>query len=303
MARHPLFNPVASDTDARFVLPLFEGEPPTWLTRSETRMAITCRDQGLKPISELAETRLALGAIDRLVSRGLIAICAFTPTDAALITGAFSGYDLTIALKAAELMARQRKGAGTPQAANAEHFATMVQERLTVQSSLALLDSAFAHQGKGENAASKNAILESLIIEASHNAHNTDQIVNGQVAQESDVGHSTSIRLNYPLVALGASAHCHYPTIAKAMGANLIVLKDIDVAGAAAAGSTQISDPASPSPCQVMGFTVFICCQVQWILIRWMLPSTMPKNTPWKMPSKRLKPLAPMALLSHQIAR
>ena len=239
-----LLNPVASDTDARFVLPLFEGEPPTWLTRSETRMAITCRDQGLKPISELAETRLALGAIDRLVSRGLIAICAFTPTDAALITGAFTGYDQSIALKAAELMARQRSGAGTPQAANAEHFAKMVLERLTVQSSLALLDSAFAHQGKGENAASKNAILESLIIEASHNAHNADhnnngQTVNGQDAHQTDALVSTSIRLNYPLVALGASAHCHYPTIAKAMGANLIVPEDADVAGAvgAAAGS------------------------------------------------------------------
>ncbi len=81
--------------------------------------------------------------------------------------------------------------------------------------------------------------MESLIIEASHNAHNADQTVNGQDASQSDVLVSTSIRLNYPLVALGASAHCHYPTIAKAMGANLIVPEDADVAGAvgAAAGS------------------------------------------------------------------
>ena len=233
-----LLNPVASETDARFVLPLFEGEPPTWLTRSETRMAITCRDQGLKPIAELAETRLALGAIDRLVSRGLIAISAFTPTDAALITGAFSGYDRDIALKAAELMARQRSGAGTPQAANAEHFAKMVLERLTVQSSLALLDSAFAHQGKGENAASKNAILESLIVEASQSAHD-NTATHGDDQGQTDALVSTSIRLNYPLIALGASAHCHYPTIAKAMGAELVVPEDADVAGAvgAAAGS------------------------------------------------------------------
>ena len=234
-----LLNPVASETDARFVLPLFKGDPPTWLTRSETRMALTCRDQKLKPIAELAETRLALGAIDRLVSRGLIAISAFTPTDAALITGDFTGYDQSIALKAAELMARQRSGAGTPQAANAEHFAKMVLERLTVQSSLALLDSAFAHQGKGENTASKNTILESLIIEASQNAHNADQTVNGNDQGQNDALVSTSLQLNYPLVALGASAHCHYPTIAKAMGANLIVPEDADVAGAvgAAAGS------------------------------------------------------------------
>ena len=240
-----LLNPVASETDARFVLPLFEGDPPTWLTRSETRMALTCRDQKLKPIAELAETRLALGAIDRLVSRGLIAISAFTPTDAALITGDFTGYDQSIALKAAELMARQRSGAGTPQAANAEHFAKMVLERLTVQSSLALLDSAFAHQGKGENAASKNTILESLIIEASQNAHNADQTVNGNDQGQNDALVSTSLQLNYPLVALGASAHCHYPTIAKAMGANLIVPEDADVAGAVGAAAGSIRQRAS----------------------------------------------------------
>ena len=243
-----LLNPVASDTDARFVLPLFEDEPPTWLTRSEKRMALICRDQGLKPIAELAETRLALGAIDRLVSRGLIAISAFTPTDAALITGAFQGYDRSIALKAAELMARQRNGAGLPQAANAEHFAKMVLERLTVQSSLALLDSAFAHQGKGENAASKNAILESLIVEASQIAHGGQVIHDDQNNGDhpsSDALVSTSIRLNYPLVALGASAHCHYPTIAKAMGAELVVPEDADVAGAVGAAAGSIRQRAS----------------------------------------------------------
>ena len=231
-----LLNPVASETDARFVLPLFEGEPPTWLTRSETRMAITCRDQGLKPISELAETRLALGAIDRLVSRGLIAISAFTPTDAAIITGAFEVYDKSIATKAAELMARQRTGAGTPQAGSAEHFAKMVMERLTVQSSLAILDSAFAHEGKGEQAASKNAILEQLIINASKaaQADSTDQ------DHDDDVLVSTSLKLNYPLIALGASAHCHYPAIARAMGAKLIVPEDADVAGAVGAASGSI---------------------------------------------------------------
>jgi len=231
-----LLNPVASENDARFVMPLFAGEPPSWLTRSEARMAITCRDSGLKPVAELAETRLALGAIDRLVSRGLIAISAFTPTDAALITGAFQGYSRETAIKAAELMARQRNGAGLPQARDAEHFARMVLERLTVQSSLALLDSAFAHQGKGEGAASKNTILEDLVVGASKKAHDFSHS-NGTDHDSALV--STSITLNYPLIALGASAACHYPAIAKAMGAELIVPEDADVAGAvgAAAGS------------------------------------------------------------------
>ena len=225
-----LQNPVATAQDGRFVVPLFSGEPPKWLTRSETAMAIQCRDAGVAPVTDLAQTRLALSAIDRLVGRGLLAISAFTPTDAALILNLFDGGDRNIAVKGGELMARQRTGAGVAQASSPENFATMVMKRLTVQSSLALLDSAFAHQGLGEGEASKNRFLEMMMTNASHLAHG---------GEETASLVSTQVGFNMPLVALGASAHCHYPAIARAIGAELIVPEDADVAGAvgAAAGS------------------------------------------------------------------
>jgi len=144
-----MLNPVPSGLDGRFVLPLFDGEPPSWLTRSEATMARQCHEKGLQPIASIAQTRLAIGAIDRLVGRGLLAISGFTPTDAALILGQFKGMDKSASLKGAELMARQRTGAGLAQAENAERFAEMVLERLTVQSALALLDASFAHQDMG----------------------------------------------------------------------------------------------------------------------------------------------------------
>lgn len=224
-----LLNPVPSSLDGRFVLPLFEGEPPSWLTRSEATMARLCVEKGLQPIASIAQTRLAIGAIDRLVGRGLLAISGFTPTDAALILESFKGMDKNASLKGAELMARQRTGAGIAQAENATLFAEMVLERLTVQSALALLDAAFAHQDMGENAASGNMIIESLIADAAKTKSktSTQPIVR------------TSIELERPLIALGASAGCHYPAIAEVLGAELIVPSDADVAGAvgAAAGS------------------------------------------------------------------
>ncbi|NDA08800.1 MAG: hydantoinase/oxoprolinase family protein, partial [Alphaproteobacteria bacterium] len=224
-----LLNPVPSSLDGRFVLPLFEGEPPSWLTRSEATMARLCVEKGLQPIASIAQTRLAIGAIDRLVGRGLLAISGFTPTDAALILESFKGMDKNASLKGAELMARQRTGAGIAQAENATLFAEMVLERLTVQSALALLDAAFAHQDMGENAASGNRIIESLIADAAKTKSktSTQPIVR------------TSIELERPLIALGASAGCHYPAIAEVLGAELIVPSDADVAGAvgAAAGS------------------------------------------------------------------
>ncbi len=231
-----LLNPVPSDTDARFVLPLFTGTPPAWLTRSEQKMAAICQEKGVSPIADLAETRLALGAIDRLVARGLVIIAAFTPTDAALILNKFDGYDRNAAIKAAELMARQRTGAGIAQAQDATHLANMVMERLTVQTGLALMDSAFAHEGLGENAASKNNILEKLIVEAAANVHRGQHKAAGLIA--------TSIKLERPLIALGASAACHYPAIASAMGAELIVPEDADVAGAVGAAAGRIRQRA-----------------------------------------------------------
>ena len=228
-----LLNPVPSGNDARFVMALFEGAPPSWLTRSEGKMAITCRDAGLKPIADIAETQLALGTIDRLVARGLLAISAFTPTDAALILGKYDAANLDAATIGAKLMARQRTGAGRPQAADANAFAAMVAEQLTVQTALALLDSAFAHEGMGENTARKNLVLGKLIGDAGKAIHR-----NIPTASKTPLV-STTIKLEKPLIALGASAACHYPQIAQVMGAELIIPDDADVAGAigAAAGS------------------------------------------------------------------
>ena len=228
-----LENPVPSSTDARFVVPVFSGDPPDWLTRSEYRMALTCRDRGVAAISELAETRLALGAIDRLVSRGLVLIASFTPTDAAHILGQFNGFDKMAALKAGQLMARQRTGAGKPQAESAEQFSEMVLEQLTLQSSLSLVDAVNAHAGKTDDMSGQNPVLNSMIRTAIKQKKNPTY----------DDFLSARITLHKPLVALGASAACYYPPIGAVLEAELIVPQDADVAGAigAAVGSIRQS--------------------------------------------------------------
>ncbi len=231
-----LQNPVPSNLDARFVIPIFSGEPPSWLTRSEATMARMSLEAGIKPVADLAQTRLAIGAIDRLVSRGLLSIAAYTPTDAAIVMGRYDNPDETMnpaaAMMGAQLMARQRSGSGLPQADDGPALASMVLERLTTQTSLALLDSAFAHEGMGENKASSNTILENLMVNASADAHGRETTQKAELV-------STSIRLERPLIALGASAACHYPLVAEVLGAQLMVPGDADVAGAvgAAAGS------------------------------------------------------------------
>ena len=109
-------------------------------------------------ISDLAATQLAL-AVDRLISRSLLGLAAFTPTDAAHVTGQFSEFDSNAAWLGAKLMARQRNGLGAETAPDAQKLASMTLTELHQRSAIALMDTALAHQGAGENTVSQNPLL------------------------------------------------------------------------------------------------------------------------------------------------
>jgi len=217
-------------TDARFVFPIMPDGVPKWLTRSEIRLAEKAIAAGPSPVAELAATQLALGAVDRLISRGLLGLSSFTPTDAAHVTGAFTEFDSEAAMLGAKLMARQRNGAGVAIAASPMTLAEMTLGELHRRSILALMDAALAHEGGGEAAISNNAILAQSFRAAPENSNPPAQPLV-----------SVKVSLNSDLIALGASAATHYPPIAAAMGVQLSVPDHADVAGAvgAAAGSVR----------------------------------------------------------------
>ena len=232
-----MIDPIPSGLDGRFVVPLFKGDLlPSWLTRSEARMAMACLEEGVVPIADVAATRLALRAIDRLVARGLLGLSAFTPTDAALVLGRFSDSSMNIEASrlGASLLARQRNGAGHPQAEDAEALSRMVLKQLTNQSAMAVLDASYAHSDMSK--ASSSPLIEQAVEEASKKAH--DKLLGSKSKKDNNLVRM-NIKLEYPLIALGASAGCHYPLVAEAIGAKLLIPDDADVAGAigAAAGS------------------------------------------------------------------
>ncbi len=212
-------------TDARFVMPVMPDGVPAWLTRSEARLAEKAIESGPTSVAELAATQLALGTVDRLISRGLLALSAFTPTDAAHVTGDFTGFDTEVATLGAALMARQRNGLGEPLAADESEISKMTLVELHRRSALALMDAAMAHDGLGEAQASTNPLLAKT-----YSPDTPDKPLA-----------SVSMTLGTSLVALGASASTHYPNIAKLMDVDLAVPNHADVAGAvgAAAGSVR----------------------------------------------------------------
>ena len=67
-----------------FVQAMVQAEAvPKWLTRSETKLLHQLIKVGVAPLADIATTQVALGAVDRLITRGLVMLSCFTPTDAA----------------------------------------------------------------------------------------------------------------------------------------------------------------------------------------------------------------------------
>ena len=217
---------VPMSTDARFVMPLMPNGVPAWLTRSEARLAAKAIEMGPSSVAEIAGTQLALGAVDRLIGRGLLTLATFTPTDALHVTGDFTGFDAEAAMLGAKLIARQKTGIGQPIAETPEELARRTLSELHRRTGLALMDAALAHDGAGEMQATNNSLLANLY---------RDDIT----GKESLV--KLSLELGIGLVALGASAATHYPHVARRMGVELTVPDHAEVAGAvgAAAGSVR----------------------------------------------------------------
>ncbi len=223
--------PIAQATDGRFAVPVFpDGQVPHWLTRSEKKLAALSIERGPAPIAELAATQVALGAVDRLIRRGLIALSSFTPTDAAHVTGSFTNFDGEAALLGAKLMARQKNGLGNILASEAEDIAQLTLATLARISANRLMDAALAEDGHAENSVTNTPLL-------SHQLKEDNLGSAGSMASLVQI----DMRLGIPLIALGASAATHYPAIAKLLKAELIVPENADVAGAvgAAAGSVR----------------------------------------------------------------
>ena len=217
---------VPMSTDARFVMPLMPNGVPAWLTRSEARLAAKAIEMGPSSVAEIAGTQLALGAVDRLIGRGLLTLATFTPTDALHVTGDFTSFDAEAAMLGAKLIARQKTGIGQPIAETPEELASRTLSELHRRTGLALMDAALAHDGAGEMQATNNPLLANLYRD---DTTGKDSLV------------KLSLELGTDLVALGASAPTHYPHVARRMGVELTVPDHAEVAGAvgAAAGSVR----------------------------------------------------------------
>ena len=236
---------------------------PEGLTRFERELVETlARD--LHWVSEVAGDLVLGRTLERLVRRDLVAVCGFTPTDAAHVLGMQSTWSVEGARRAAELWRSLAEAAGGCVGPDPESFCRWVIDAVTLAAGRAAVDAALAHEGSGLDAGAGAAgmLVERALgvrrIEAGRTTPGAapagphpDSLPAGSGKGDGLV--EVSLRLLRPLVAVGAPAASYFPPVAERLSAGLRVPEHAEVAnavGAVAAGVMQrervlISSPSA----------------------------------------------------------
>ncbi|WP_299204041.1 hydantoinase/oxoprolinase family protein [uncultured Tateyamaria sp.] len=163
-------------------------------------------------LGAVLRTRMEHGALKRLVGRGLVQVAGLTPSDASHVLGGLSVWDAEAARLACALFGRRRTGAGERLAETAEQVAEMVVDRLTYQTSVALLEAALAEDGLDEALATHSLMQRGL-----SGAKGLVRVSTG---------------LDVSVVGLGASARAYYPAVGARLGCDMQLPEDGGVANA-----------------------------------------------------------------------
>ncbi|MEQ1954115.1 hydantoinase/oxoprolinase family protein [Mesorhizobium sp. CN2-181] len=179
------------------------------------------------PLDTLLTSTAQMATLNRLVSRGLVHICGFTPSDAAHTLGRQANWDACTARLGAELFARRRDGRGQPIAETPEAISERVLAAVTRLSAEVILETAFAEDGLDGAATVAHALVQ--------------RAVDGQ----EGIARFT-VALDRPVIGLGASAPLHYAGLPPLIGNRCDVPVDTDVANAlgAVVGQVRVSAEA-----------------------------------------------------------
>lgn len=169
------------------------------------------------PLGRVLRNRMDGAALTRLLRRGLVQVAGITPSDASHVLGTLDAWDAEAARMALEVVARKRTGSGNPLAEGPEALARMIVERLTHQTNLALLETAFAEE-EAAFGPPPSVLAAHVLMQKGLDAHR------GLVRIESG--------LAVPVIGLGASAASYYPAVGRRLGCAMILPAHAAVANA-----------------------------------------------------------------------
>jgi N-methylhydantoinase A/oxoprolinase/acetone carboxylase beta subunit len=175
---------------------------------------------------QVVTTRMAAPALARLVTRGAVLLAGVTPSDAAHVLGLVDAWDTAASEKALVLFARKRTGGGDSLAPDVRTLARMVVDQVTAQTVDCLLDVAFAEDGRDWGVAPTQLTQHPL--------------ARAGLDQHSDIV-ATSLRLDVPVIGLGASAAAYYRPVGERLRTEMILPHHAHVANAIGAVVGQVA--------------------------------------------------------------
>ena len=199
------------------------------LTDAETRLYGRIGTT-FEPLDALLSSAVHAAVLDRLVTRGLVQISGFTPSDAAHVLGLQSTWDKKAAELGAALFSRRKDGRGKPIASDGQSLSRWVVEAVRRRSAETILETVFAEDG--------------IPAEASLASPLVQRALDGTPAIAG-----LSLALDRPMIGLGASAPLYHSTLATVLGTQCLVPPDTDIANAlgAVAGQVRVSAEARVS--------------------------------------------------------
>ena len=200
--------------DARFVrrVPGVEAEG-----LSAKDAGLLERIEGVMPVGKLLKTRLEQSGLKRLVNRGLVQVSGATPSDASHVLGRLDAWDADAALKTMLLIGRKRTGSGNMLSPDPKVMAQMIIDQLTHQTSLALLETAFAEE-EVDFGVPPATLARHVLMQTGLSQHK------GLVRLETG--------LHAPVIGLGASAPSYYPAVGERLSCKMILPQHAGVANA-----------------------------------------------------------------------
>ncbi|MEI9415700.1 hydantoinase/oxoprolinase family protein [Mesorhizobium sp. Cs1321R2N1] len=192
----------------------------TGLTAPESRLYEAIGNMAVA-LDNLLTSNAQNATLNRLVSRGLVHVAGFTPSDAAHVLGRQANWDPVAARLGAELFARKRDGRGHPVAVSPEAFSERVLLTLTRWSAEVILETAFTEDGLDGASTVAHALVQRAV-----DAH-------PGIAR-------LTVALDRPVIGLGASAPLHYAGLPPLIGNDCVVPEDTDVANALGAVVGQV---------------------------------------------------------------
>ena len=168
------------------------------------------------PLDRLLESQADAGALESLIGRGVVMLCAVTPSDAAHVLEMYDEWNAGAARAGIALFAEQHDSRGVAIAPNAETMSRAIVDALVDRSAEALLDAACEHDGHGF------ADLGRHLLRAATTSGERTLV-------------DFSVRLDRPVIGLGAPAPAYYPAVAARLGTRAVVPEHAGVANAVGA--------------------------------------------------------------------